>query len=315
MKRQPKHLDLFTGLGSFSIGARVSGYETIAHSEIEPFCSELLFKRFPRVPNLGDVRKVCRTSADCDTARDLPDHFDRATVDSDFDPDADPGCFCRICSAEAGYPVDFGDCDCIGAEQFADEHGFPDLITAGSPCQDFSLNGKGEGISGARSGLVMEIPRIATVLGVPFTVLENVPGILTRGFDDYAAAMEGIGHTVATVCVQAAAFGFSHGRERVFAVTHHPGIRVEGLWTEGLEEPHALDRAQLSVRRRDGQWKAEPDIRRDPHGLSPGLDRPVLTNPRLKALGNSLPPQIAACLMDFIRYYATKHRDFFPKAA
>lgn len=311
---KPKHLDLFTGIGAFSLGARWSGYETIAHSEIEPFCHDLLARRFPAVPNLGDVRKLCRTSADMLTAAELPDHFDPATVAVEFPPDEDPGCFCPLCSEESGYPVDFGECACIGAQQFADDHGFPDCLTAGSPCQDFSVCGKGKGISGERSGLVMEIPRIAAVLGIPFCILENVPGITTRGFDQWAAAMEGIGHTVGTVVVPASAFGFSHGRERVFAVTHHPGIRVEGLWTEGLEEPRPLDRSQLSVRHRDGQWKAEPDIRRDPHGFPPGLDRPKLTNPRLKALGNSLPPQIAACLMEFIRHYATKHKPLFQAA-
>lgn len=309
----PKHLDLFTGIGSFSLGARWSGYETIAHSEIEPFCNELLTKRFPRIPNLGDVRKLCRTSCDCLTAAEMPGHFDPASVGLEFDAD-EPGCFCPICTAEQGYPVDFGDCGCIGAEQFGDEYGYPDLITSGSPCQDFSFCGKGAGIEGTRSGLIMEIPRLADVLGVPFCILENVPGMLARGFDEFCAAMEGIGHTVATVCVQAAAFGFSHGRERVFAVTHHPGIGVEGLWTQGLQEPRPLDRSQLSVRHRDGQWKVEPDLRRGAHGIPAGLDRPVHTNPRLKALGNSLPPQVAACLMDFIRYYATKHQPLFQQS-
>ena len=310
----PKHLDLFTGIGSWSIGARWSGYETIAHSEIEPFCHDLLSKRFPRIPNVGDIRKLCRTSADCLYAREMPDHFDPAIVDEEFDED-DRGCFCPICTAEAGYPVDFGDCECIGAEQFADEHGFPDLITSGSPCQDFSLAGKGAGIQGERSGLIMEVPRIASVLGVPFVILENVPGILNRGLDQIAAAMEDIGHIVGPpVSFPASAFGFSHGRERVFIVTHHPGIRVERLWTEGLQEPRPLDPASLSVRHSDGQWKAEPDLRRAPHGIPGGLDGPSLVNPRLKALGNSMPPQIAACLMDFIRHYATRHKSIFTAA-
>lgn len=311
----PKHLDLFTGIGGFSLGARWTGYETIAHSEIEPFCRDLLTKRFPTVPNLGDVRKIARTSCDCVGYDHFPtiwEPADAAELDAD---ENEPGMFCPLCSDEAGEPVDFGDCQCIGAEQFADEYGFPDVLTAGSPCQDVSRNGKRKGIAGERSGLVMEIPRIAAVLGIPFSILENVPGLLDRGdFDQFGAAMEGIGHVVGTVVVPAAAFGFSHGRERVFAVTHHPGIRVERLWTEGLEEPRPLDKSLLSVRDRDGQWKAEPDVRRSPNGIPAGLDRPVLTNPRLKALGNSLPPQIAACLMEFIRYYATRHRPLFQAA-
>ncbi|RYD34421.1 MAG: DNA cytosine methyltransferase, partial [Verrucomicrobiaceae bacterium] len=264
----PKHLDLFTGIGSWSIGARMTGFETIAHSEIETFCNELLTARFPLIPNVGDVRKLCRTSADMLTAREMPDCFDPDTVDSEFDPECEPGCFCGLCSAEAGYPVDFGDCECIGAMQFADEYGYPDVITSGSPCQDFSLNGKGAGIEGERSGLILEIPRIADIMGVPFVIIENVPGILNRGLDQIAAALEGIGHTVCEPFgIPAAAFGFSHGRERVFIISHHPGIGVERLWTARLEEPRPLDKSQLSVRHRDGQWKAEPDLRRTPDGI------------------------------------------------
>lgn len=308
---RPKHLDLFTGLGSFSLGARWSGYQTIAHSEIEPFCNDILSKRFPFIPNLGDVRKLARGSWDCLTAKEMPDHFDPLTVDDEFDPENEPGCFCPICGEEESGPVDFGDCSCIGVAQFGDEHGFPDVITAGSPCQDFSVAGKGKGLAGKRSGLIMEIPRIAGALGIPFCILENVPGMLARGFDDWATAMEAIGHTVTTVSLQAAAFGFSHGRERVFAITHHQGQRVEGMWTEGLQEPRPLDRAQLSVRRDDGQWKIEPDIRRSTDGIPAGLDRPKFTSPRLKAIGNSLPPQIAECLLDFLRYYSTKHKPLF----
>ncbi len=310
----PKHLDLFTGIGSFTMGARWSGYETIACSEIEPFCNELLTKRFPTLPNVGDVRKLCRTLGECLHAAEMPEHFDPKRVHLEFDDD-EPGYFCELCSREAGYPVDFGDCGCIGISEFTDDYGFPDLLTAGSPCQDFSVNGKGKGIEGERSGLIMEIPRLAGILGIPFCILENVPGCVARGFDEWCAAMEGIGHTVATVSVQAAAFGFSHGRERIFAVTHHPGVGVEGLWTPRLQEPRPLDRAQLSVRQRDGQWKVEPDIRRGADGIPTGLDRPKFTNPRLKALGNSLPPQIAQCLMEFIRHYATQHQPLFQQAS
>lgn len=309
---KPQHLDLFTGIGSFSIGARMSGYETIAHSEIEPFCNELLTKRFPNTDNLGDVRKIAKRTCECLPYSAFPDVWDKEAA-AELEED-EPAAFCAVCSEEAGEPIDFGDCPCIGADQFAEDYGFPDILTAGSPCQDFSVAGKGKGIKGKRSGLIMEIPRIAATLGIPFCILENVPGIVARGFDDWCAAMEGIGHTIGTVSVPASAFGFSHRRERIFAITHHQGIGVERLWSEGIKQPQPLDKSQLSIRSSDGQWKAEPDIRRTPNGIPAGMDRPKLTNPRLKALGNSLPPQIAACLMDFVRHYATKHKPLFQTA-
>ena len=314
---QPLHMDLFTGIGGFSLGARWSGYDTICHAEIEPYCQELLATRFPTVPNVGDVRKLCRRTADAidgfDTSLVLREAHGRVPgAEDEDDLDGGDAVWCPLCSDEAGYPVDFGECDCIGADQFTDDYGWPDVLTAGSPCQDFSGAGKGAGIEGERSGLIMEIPRIASELYPPFVLAENVPGIKTRGFDRFAAALEGVGYTLATAVVSAAAFGYSHLRERVFIVAHHPGIRVERLWTEGIQEPQPLDRASLSVRHRDGQWKAEPDLRRVPDGIPGGMDRSgKAVNPRLKALGNAVCPDIAACFLDLIRWYATRHRDQF----
>lgn len=294
-KSPPKQLDLYTGIGGFALGAKWAGYETIGFSEIEPFCNDILTKRFPGIPNLGDVRKLCRR-----------------TADNGVPADGDGTVACAVCSAESGYPVDFGDCACIGADQFTDEHGWPDVLTAGSPCQDFSLAGKGAGIHGARSGLIMEIPRIAGELFPPFVLLENVPGIKARGFDAVAAELEGVGYTCVPLVVSAAVFGASHLRERLFLVAHHPGIGVEGLWSEGQQEPFTLAGASLSVRRGDGQWKVEPDLRRGADGLPTRLDRPRSVSPRIMALGNSVMPHIAAAFLQLLRDYARSNRHLFP---
>lgn len=59
-KRRPRHLDLFSGIGGFSLAAEKHGFETIAFSEIDPFASAVLASRWPHVPNFGDVRTVTR---------------------------------------------------------------------------------------------------------------------------------------------------------------------------------------------------------------------------------------------------------------
>ena len=41
-----KHLDLFSGIGGFALAARRVGWETIGFCEIDPFCLELLGRRF-----------------------------------------------------------------------------------------------------------------------------------------------------------------------------------------------------------------------------------------------------------------------------
>lgn len=60
-ERQPmlKVLDLFSGIGGFSLGLeRTGGFETVAFCEIEPFCRLVLAKHWPKVPIYEDVRTL-----------------------------------------------------------------------------------------------------------------------------------------------------------------------------------------------------------------------------------------------------------------
>jgi DNA (cytosine-5)-methyltransferase 1 len=52
-------LDLFSGIGGFSLGLeRAGGFETIAFCEIEPYCRAVLKKHWPDVPCYDDVRTL-----------------------------------------------------------------------------------------------------------------------------------------------------------------------------------------------------------------------------------------------------------------
>lgn len=54
-----KHLDLFSGIGGFSLGLeRTGGFETIGFCEIDPFCRKVLRKHWPDVPIWEDVRTI-----------------------------------------------------------------------------------------------------------------------------------------------------------------------------------------------------------------------------------------------------------------
>lgn len=56
-------LDLFSGIGGFSLGLeRTGGFETVAFCEIEPFCQKVLAKHWPGVPCYDDVRTLTATS-------------------------------------------------------------------------------------------------------------------------------------------------------------------------------------------------------------------------------------------------------------
>jgi DNA (cytosine-5)-methyltransferase 1 len=62
-----KVLDLFSGIGGFSLGLeRTGGFETAAFCEIDPFCRRVLAKHWPEVPCYEDVRELtgARLAAD-----------------------------------------------------------------------------------------------------------------------------------------------------------------------------------------------------------------------------------------------------------
>jgi DNA (cytosine-5)-methyltransferase 1 len=51
-------LDLFSGIGGFSLGLERAGMTTVAFCEIDPFCRRVLAKHWPDVPIYEDVRTV-----------------------------------------------------------------------------------------------------------------------------------------------------------------------------------------------------------------------------------------------------------------
>jgi len=54
-----RHLDLFSGIGGFSLGLEsTGGFETVAFCDIEKYCLQVLEKRFPGVPRYTDIKEL-----------------------------------------------------------------------------------------------------------------------------------------------------------------------------------------------------------------------------------------------------------------
>lgn len=52
------HLDLFSGIGGFSLASNRAGFKTVGFSEIDRFCDKVLKKNFPHVKNYGDIKSL-----------------------------------------------------------------------------------------------------------------------------------------------------------------------------------------------------------------------------------------------------------------
>lgn len=55
---KPKVLDLFSGIGGFSLGLKRAGFETIAFCEIEDYPVSILKKHWPDTPIFRDIRSL-----------------------------------------------------------------------------------------------------------------------------------------------------------------------------------------------------------------------------------------------------------------
>ena len=109
-----------------------------------------------------------------------------------------------------------------------------DLIMHGSPCQDFSVAGKGAGGdkgSGTRSSLMYETLRIVEKLKPQYVIWENVKNLLSKkhrhNFDAYLEAMEGLGYHSKYKVLNAKNYGVPQNRERVFTVSIKDGHDVK----------------------------------------------------------------------------------------
>lgn len=97
-----------------------------------------------------------------------------------------------------------------------------DVLIGGFPCQDISLNGKGAGVNGARSGLYKAMVEAIKKTRPKVFVAENVKGLLTKkhhaSLKTVLSDFSALGYDVTFDLYQAADFGVPQSRERVFIV-------------------------------------------------------------------------------------------------
>ncbi|MTH66632.1 DNA cytosine methyltransferase [Paracoccus sp. DK608] len=154
--------------------------------------------------------------------------------------------------------------------------GAVDIVTAGYPCQPFSVAGKRRGADDPRH-LWPHVARIIGEVEPPFVFLENVAHHLRLGFPEVAAGLVGMGYRLAADLFTAAEVGAPHKRERLFILAIRAGDELADptrlLW-HPLEwrEP---DGTAALVADAEGQRQREPaDETHALAGSGPARDEP-----------------------------------------
>jgi DNA (cytosine-5)-methyltransferase 1 len=125
----------------------------------------------------------------------------------------------------------FGDIRAFINEGYAESYkGLVDVITAGFPCQPFSVAGKQAGEDDPRN-MWPQTCECIRIIRPPVVFLENVPGLLS-GHGYYGKILGQLaesGYNVRWCCLSAARVGANHKRERLWILaTDTQSIRTQG---------------------------------------------------------------------------------------
>lgn len=191
--------------------------------------------------------------------------------------------------------------------------GLVDVVTAGFPCQPFSVAGKGLSENDPRNGFPAVI-RILREVRPRFALLENVPGLISKSyFKHILGQLSEAGFDTEYDCLSAAEIGANHKRERLWifsdaAIARKGSIPIRArrsfeksidLDGSGEDVPDAaierLEGAESTwSKRTNGRtaerlehdwWAVEPELGRVADGISHRVDR-------LRAIGNGQVPAV-----------------------
>ena len=185
----------------------------------------------------GDEARV----SPCDSAPSSPasaastSRTERAGWECAFQVEIDP--FCRRVLARHWPAVArYGDIRALDLDRLERV----DIVCGGFPCQPVSLAGKGLAQRDAR-WLWPEFARVIRALRPRYILVENVPGLLGRGFGDVVGDLAACGYDAEWDCIPASALGAPHRRDRVWLVAYAcgSGRQQESRGPYGDEGAHA----------------------------------------------------------------------------
>lgn len=183
-----------------------------------------------------------------------------------------------------------------------------DILTAGFPCQPFSIAGKQRGKDDERY-LWPHTMRIIKSSRPTWCILENVPGIIPH-LDPMLEDLETEGYDWRAYLIPASAVSAPHKRERLWIIANRDGKRCDdggGNWhkrylqanQDGYVEEIQSQWSQFipntwTVMQARDWLDFNADLSRKNDGLSNRVDR-------VRAIGNSIVPQIPYLFMKIIK--------------
>ena len=187
----------------------------------------------------------------------------------------------------------------------------PDIVCGGFPCQDISLAGKQKGIQkNTRSGLWFHFHHLIDTFKPKYAIIENVANLRSNGLVRVLQNLWESGYDAEWAIISAKNFGLPHTRDRIWIVAYRTldTGRVEKVKRKKSKNTdcsrHNWSRPPIFFKSRvdsntlvrpPATWaQIKPGIRRGHNGSPTPMDKIIERERkcRLKALGNSLIPQI-----------------------
>ena len=217
-----KVLDLFSGIGGFSLGLERAGMETVAFCEFDKKAQLVLKKHWPDVPIYDDVReltydKLKEDGILADTQRSGGYQGDTRTLAGKKQTKKGrkpksrrPPSVVRS-SCKDGNKKEGGNDKSQGQSV--------DIICGGFPCQPFSQAGKRQGDQDDRH-LWPEYFRLIQEIRPRWVIGENVAGLISMGLDQVLSDLESEDYFCQTLVIPACAVNAPHRRDRVWIVAN-----------------------------------------------------------------------------------------------
>lgn len=176
-----------------------------------------------------------------------------------------------------------------------------DIVCGGFPCQPFSIASPNRKGTEDDRYLWREMFQIAKMVKANWIIGENVVGLQQMGLEQILLELESEGYQSQVFNLPALSCGANHQRQRLWIIANTNGSLESRIWESSrLEQTRLFDSFNFTFREySESKWEDKSRIYREHDGLSKGLDS--IRRKRLKALGNSICPQVVAQIFQAIK--------------